>query len=122
MSCIKIMNIPLGYWLLSQGYPSYSILILYAALNGVCAIVRIIYLQRLINLDLLKYSRSVLFKLLIVVIVSIPLPIYIHYMHLYPILNLIVSSAIFLFIYGLCIYFMGLSQDERSLVLRIIRK
>lgn len=122
MSCIKIMNIPLGYWLLSQGYPSYSILILYATLNGICAVVRIIYLKSLIGLKIWRFFREVIFKLLIVVIVSIPLPMYLHDMHLYPIVSLIISSTIFFFIYGLCIYFMGLTQQERLLAFKIMRK
>ena len=124
MSCIKILNIPLGYWLLSQSYPSYSILILYATLNGICAIVRIIYLKSLISLKIWRFFREVLFKLLIVTIVSIPLPMYIHcYMHqIHPMIVLIVSSATFFFIYGLCVYFIGLSQQEKTLAFKIIRK
>lgn len=121
MSSIKIMNIPLGYMLLYNGYPATSILVLYAFLNAVCAIVRIIYLRRLIGLETIKFMKEVLLRLLLVVIISCCFPLLIGLLDINHFMRFILTSFVFVIVYILAIYFVGLSDDERYLANELIK-
>ncbi len=122
MSSIKILNIPIGYLLLYKGYSAVSILLLYAILNGVCSLVRIIYLKYLIDLDYVKFFKDVILKFLVVIIISIILPLIIKYLNISNIFTLVASSLSFFSIYGFVVYFIGLNLVERDLLKNIIFK
>ena len=122
MSSIKLLNIPLGYYLLKQGLPSYSILILYATLNGICSIVRIIYLHWLINLDVIDFFKRVILKLAAVVFLSVLFPMLTIRFDMTPFIKLVSSSLLFLFSYMFLVYFIGLDNSERGLCVNFIKR
>lgn len=116
MASIKILNIPISYLLLKNGAPSYIILVVYAALNLVCAIVRIIYLHFLIHLDLYKYFKEVLFKMILISCISVPIPMLIAFSNDNKLMTLFSTTAVFLAIYSVCVYFLGLNKREKEIM------
>lgn len=120
MSSIKIMNIPLGYILLKNEFPLYSIIALYAGLNGICCIVRAIYMKHLINLPLKEYFFGVLFRCFLVSVMAIPLPLYYSINHSEGCKNLFITSFLFVLPYLLLVYFIGLTKKEKELCMNLI--
>lgn len=121
MSLIKIINIPLGYVLLKAGFPAYSILVLYAALNAISSFVRIVYLKHLINLDVSKYFRDVFLKMISVIAICVPITLAIYNSINMPLLKLLVSTSCYLLIYIFSVYLIGLDNAEKNLLIRIIK-
>lgn len=114
MSSVKIMNIPLSYIFLKLGAPLVSVLAIYASLNFIGSMVRIVYMRSLINLDLRNYFRNVFSPIIIVIALSIPLPLYMRLCMGISVPTLFVTSGMFLIIYTGTIYIYGLSINERK--------
>ena len=121
MSSIKILNIPIGYILLKNGYPIYSIVAIYAILNGVCCIVRAIYMRYLIHLSLKSYLGGVICRSIIVSIITTPMPLYYSFHQKESLQTLIISTLLFIIPYIFIAYYIGLSQKEKNIVSNIIR-
>lgn len=122
MGSIKIMNIPISYILLKLGYPIYTVLAVYVALNALCSIVRIIYLRTLIHLDTLDYMKKVLWQMIKIVLISIPIPLVILYFSDNRLLNLFTTSISFYLLYLPGIYFLALNAREKDLVKDMVGK
>lgn len=121
MSAIKLFNVPLGYLMLSNDFPSYSILILYAGLNGVCSFVRIWYLKFLINLNVKEYLSKVILPIILVALPSALIPLSIIYViKLDGLLKLIVSSFSFIIVYITMLYLLGLNTTEKFLIKKLL--
>lgn len=120
MSSIKILNIPIGYIFLKTGYPLYSIIAIYAILNGVCCIVRAIYMHYLIKLSLKSYLGGVVLRSIIVSIITMPIPLYYSFHQEKGLQALIISTFLFIIPYIFIAYYIGLSQKEKNILSNII--
>ncbi len=119
MSSIIVLNIPIAYFALKAGLGPVFVLAVKVVLNGVCAIVRIIYMKRLINLPLRSYFKDVLLRIICVSVLIIPIPIFI-----FNILEgwsqFVLSSAAAVLISFIIIYFAGLEKNERVYIKEFI--
>lgn len=122
IAAIKILNIPLSWYLLSHGYPIASPLVVWVALNGVCTIARIIYMRFLIGLPLKNYFREVIGRIVSISALSILLPLYYYYYHGDGWDSLITTSASFFICYLPLIYYIGLNERERTLLTTLLKK
>lgn len=126
MGGIKIMNIPVSYFLLTQGLEVYWILVVYVSLNLLCAVTRIWWLTHLIKLDVMSYCKEVIWNLVKVMVISIPVPLIINHFCTDRLVNLFVTTSVFLIIYIFTIYKSALNEKELELVRgginRIFRK
>ena len=120
MASIKILNIPAAYILLETGMPVYSAVAVYAALNGVCAVVRILYLRKLINFPSGRYFNEVTLKIAAVTALSIWLPLWSMSWEMSGLMHLAVSSGIFLALYIASVYTVGLDDGEKAIARRLI--
>lgn len=117
MSSIKIMNIPLAYMLLRMGYDAWTVLALKAALNLVCSIVRPIYMKRLIKLPLLTYCKNVVYPIILISVLTLPIPIYLCSIFENGWTRLAITSSSFIVMMCLFTYLWGLNDTERNLLL-----
>lgn len=122
MSSIKIINIPIGYILLKNGFPAYYILILYALLNAFCAIVRIVYLKYLIELDIPNYCKYVLFRIVLVILCCVPITVLIYNSICNSTVRFIVSCCFYFLTYCISVYFVGLDKSEKILLKDMFEK
>lgn len=120
MGSIKILNIPISYILLKQGYPVYIVLVVYVSLNLICTVTRIWWLTHLINLDTKKYYGDVIGNIVKVTLLSIPLPLLLFHFINDGFFCLILSSLAFIFVYALTIYKLALNFDEKQLMDRAL--
>ncbi len=122
VASIKILNIPLAYILLKEGMPVYAAVAIYAILNCVCSIVRILYLKRLIDFPVMKYLREVVARMVIVVFITVLLPLWSMSWNMSDLLHLIVSSGIFFILYFVTVYFLGLNVKEKNILNNMVLK
>ena len=116
MGGVKILNIPISYILLKMGMPIVTVLFVYVLLNIICDIVRIWWLQYLIGLDVLDYLKNVIWPMFKIVCISVPLPWMIFYFHKDGLFCLIISTAIFLPIYFISIYYLAINSLEKDII------
>jgi hypothetical protein len=116
MSSIKILNIPLAYFLLKIGCPAWTALALKAGLNIVCSVVRPCYVKRLYGLPLSKYMVQVWGNVYLVTAMILPVPIYLAARFDPSWARTFLTSAVFLVIFVPVVYGIGLNAEERTLV------
>ena len=126
MASIKILNIPIIYFLLRGGAPLYIAYVVWASINMVCCVVRVIYMGHLIQLPVLRYFKDVFGSIVAVLAVSVPLPLWYYFNSVSrgvatwktigPFLG------IFLVVYVLAVFFLGLRKNEQRRLLSMIRR
>lgn len=122
MSSIKIMNIPIAYLLLKNNFPLYTVIITYAFLNGLCCIVRALYMRYLIHLSLSDYFIKVIGRCLFVSLLSIILPLYYTSQSIEGWEQLLISTFLFLIPYLIFVYYIGLNKTEKLIISNLTHK
>lgn len=122
MSTIRLLNIPLAYFLLMIGCDAWSALALKVILNFICSIVRPIYMVYLIKLSLSEYLMNVLVKILLVTAISLPLPIYVSLQMNGGWEKLFSTTILFLALLGGAIVSLGLTKKEKKLLYSFIKR
>lgn len=123
MAGIKILNIPVSFFLLWYGYPLPTVLKVWVVLNGVCAIVRIVYMKWLINFPLRKYAVSVLCRLLLVSVLAAVVPLwYAHLMGTDNWMALLGFLGLFFTVYIVLVYTVGLNAQEKDMLWGMVKK
>lgn len=124
MASLKILNIPIIYLLLRAGYPLVTAYIVWASMNLVCCIVRMLYMGHLIKLPIWQYCKDVFGSIIAVLVVTVPLPLWYYYdsvrRGISPWKSVGVFLLIFLAVYLLGVYFLGLRADEKQRMLEIL--
>jgi len=120
MSSIIVLNIPLAYITLSGGLSPVYVLAIKVILNGVCAVVRIIYMRTLINLPIRLFFKKVMVRIIYVSALIIPIPLVLYYLLdgwkqcLFTTLTSLIMSS-------LIIYYTGLENDEQIFLKTLIK-
>lgn len=122
IASIRILNIPLAYVMLKMGAPAWTALALKAALNFICSLARPLYMTRLIGLDFKKYGKEVLWPILLVFVLSVPLPWLLSQVLTQPWIRLMVICPFSLLNLLTVAYFWGMDASERALCKRLLNK
>lgn len=122
IASIRILNIPLAYVMLKMGCPAWSALAVKAALNFICSLARPLYMTRLIGLDFKKYGKEVLWPILLVFVLSVPLPWLLSQVLTQPWIRLMVICPFSLLNLLTVAYFWGMDASERALCKRLLYK
>lgn len=113
---LNLLNLPVSYIFLCNGYPPESVLIVALVISVGCLMARLIMLRTMIRLSIRVFSREVLFKIIIVTIFSSVVPftlsLYIPDSFLYFVFFVLLS----ILNTGIAIYFVGISRQEREYV------
>ena len=122
IASIRILNIPLAFVMLKMGCPAWSALAVKAALNFICSLARPLYMTRLIGLDFKKYGKEVLWPILLVFVLSVPLPWLLSQVLTQPWIRLMVICPFSLLNLLTVAYFWGMDASERALCKRLLNK
>lgn len=122
VSVILLLNIPISFILIKLNYPPTSVFVVRIGLFVIALIVRLVFLKRLIGLDLLKFLHKVIIPVLNV---TIPLLFVSYYWvkiigHSSNFIELIWHSLSLFLASIILTTFLGLSKDERNYMLGII--
>lgn len=118
MSAIVFMVIPVTYITLKLGYDGSVVLWISSIANIVCAIVRIVYMQYLINLPLAQYLKDVIFRLVLITAILLPIMLVIINNLSMGWICLIVSSCASTIIVIIGGFYIGLTSNERQVVMK----
>ena len=122
LNIILILNIPITYFFLRNGYPPYTVVITSVSLNVVTAVIRTIHVKLQIGFPILRYIKEVLCQ-----------TFYISAMYILPLLYLqdmidiqtffsfIVFYTISLLYIAVSIYLFGINKVERNFINRFIK-
>lgn len=116
ISIIVSLIIPLSYVMLKLGFPAYSIFVLNALSNILCAVVRVIIMKHLINLDIGSYVKEVVAPICLVTILTIPLPMYLASISGEGWSSFFCISGCTLIISLVSVLILGLNSRERKLL------
>lgn len=120
MASIKILNIPLAYFMLKLGCPAWTALAVKAILNFVCSIVRPCYVKKLYGLPLRKYMLQVWSCVYIVTLIVVPVPYYLSCLMESSWQRLLATTGSFMVIFFPVTYFVGLNLTERNMVRQML--
>jgi len=110
----------LSYIFLSQGYSPVSVPIIYISVNVFRIAIYLIFSKKIFNLSIRQYFYKVCFRLLIVVLISVPLPILVSF-YTKTLTALFATSISFLLLFLLSSIFFGLDKNENAIFFNLIK-
>ena len=122
VSIVLLLNLPLSYMALYSGYSPNSILWVQIAVSVLTLLVRLFFSKKYAKISVISYLKEVILPIVIVTIMSIPLPFY---------LSTVISNDLAkFFITGftsvgsvlITVGLFGMNQHERQQAINIIKK
>lgn len=125
VSLFILLIVPIGYLVLSAGFPPYSVFIVMNCCTLAAGVARFVFCIKQIGYNWKAFISNVLIRLLLMSLVSIPLPLYIKHLHLFT--NPITEFLCLCFVSVICIVisslYIGMTNSERNmLIISISRK
>ncbi|MBQ7517339.1 MAG: lipopolysaccharide biosynthesis protein [Bacteroidales bacterium] len=111
-SVVFWIQLVVSYFSLSQGYSPYLLSVYIMISRFINYLLHMVYTRKLCQLNVGEYSKTVLLPLLVVVLVSLPIPLFLHFLLPQSIwyIRLVVDT-----VWGLSIiWMMGMKRDERA--------
>lgn len=112
--------VPVAYLLLKIGYPIVTALIVSALFILLGNVLRLIFCKKQIGLSLRLYTTSVVFPIVLVTILSLVLPFFIHYNMIKGWTRFLLSTSVTCIAVAIFTYFIGLNSTERLLIVNVI--
>lgn len=116
IGCIKFLSIPAAFFILKYTKNATLALGAWAFINGICAIVRTIYVHFLYDLDLCKYFMKVNLPIIIVLIIATPITYYIAIYFNGRLQSLLLSSIGCFTVLCVCSNLFLLDNKEKSII------
>lgn len=111
---ILLLILPISYIVLKLGAPAYSVFVVHFCVECIAQFSRMYMLRKLIDLPLRAYFRNIYLPIILVVLISIIPPIYIHTQLTEGFLRLIYVGLTSVFSVGISVFIIGLTKGERS--------
>lgn len=120
---LMLSILPLSYFFLNHDYPAYIVYVITIIVGGIASIIRIHIFGKLLNITSLTFIKHVCLRVVLVVIISFPVPYaFFFYSNMEPLIRLFGVFVISIMIVGISVYFIGLDAYERRCVNKIISK
>lgn len=122
VTTVGCMVFPFTWLVYEFGAPSEAAYIVFILVYVVVEAVRLWVMKGLLDFPVSMFMREVVVKVLLVTIVSVPLPFL--FVSLFPpsFFRMFISMIIAVVSAGLCVFYLGLSHGERQLVTEAIKK
>jgi len=115
-SILVLMNFVLCYIFFRLGFSPVAVPVVYIITNIARIISINLFAKRLICLSIKKLCKKAIFYQVIIVLISFPLPIWLHFNINNPTTSFFASSLGFLFLFLPSAYFLGLENSEKALL------
>jgi O-antigen/teichoic acid export membrane protein len=119
ISALLILNLPISYLLLKNGYPIYSVLICLIVFEFISLVVRVLFAKNLISLNVRKFSREVLFSSFIIMIIAVLFSILPSQILDESFLRLMLTILLCIISIIIGVWFFGLNRLEKELITKI---
>lgn len=111
-----LLTIPAAYVVLRLGYPPVSALITSLAFSIICHFIRLSVLWKIVRFPVGKYLKAVTFRMFIISILSLSIPIYVYKLLPQSFISFLVVCVITLISTGGVCYIFGLSSTEKKFI------
>ena len=119
ISTTILLSLPIAYFLLKCGLSPTYILLAKLLVNIMVHLIRICLLKKMIALPVRLYLSQTLYLPIIVILLSLPAPIFI-FMHTDGIMQLIFSSIVAIIIIPILSISIGCTKEERIFIFRLL--
>lgn len=112
MSLVLSLNIIFSFLFLKRGFTPGVVFVIYIFVSILCFVVRLLLAKRYNALRISKFIQNVVLRVIVVVLFALPLPGYVSSCYVQW-QSLFVTIAVFIPIYILVFYYLGLTKTER---------
>lgn len=112
----QLMILPVTYILFKVEFDAEALFYVSIIINSISVYLRVYMLSRIIEWDILKYSKEVIFKVLGIVFVSLPFPLFVKHHFEQNLMGFLVISSISIICTISTIWFIGLSCNEKNMI------
>lgn len=120
MNPIILSVIILSFFALKLGLPAYSVLLIKCIIDVLLLIVRLKFIQRMINFDIYLYVREVLIPIGKITFICTALMYFLSFVFVTEMNYLVFSSIIYLVVYFIFIFYMGMQKSERKKIVEYV--
>lgn len=122
VSTTIILIVPISWFFLKQGYSPYIVFYVSLVLNTIALFLRLVLVKRLVKFPLKNYIVNVIVRNLLVAIVSGIIPVLLYKTLAESIHSVCIVVVVTLICTIVSVFYIGMLKDERSSVLKLIRK
>ena len=119
---LLILNLPVAWFFLRLGYPPESTMYVAMVISVIVQITRVYFSHCLNGMPIQDYLKDTLAPIVIVAILSLPVPILMENMMMIGWLKFLTVSFVALFVTTIVIYYIGITKGERIMIENLIRK
>lgn len=109
-----LMCLPIGYLLYCMDYPAYTMMILFIIADLIQRIIQLVLMKSILNFNSLLYVKEAYIRPLFIALIMGSLIYVYSYLHIDSSLHKIISIIGCCLVNAFCIYFLGLTLEERK--------
>lgn len=118
---LELLNFPLTYIFIYNGAPAYIVYLIVIGIDIIGLVARLFFIYQHVGLSYKEFSIRVVFRALLVTILSIIIP-FLHHIYTEPnIVGVILNVLLTCLSVVIVIYFIGLDKAERKFVIGLIK-
>lgn len=121
ISSIILVNLPLAYLLLKNGFSPVTVVLVRVLLNAVAVIARLYYLNRVIVFPIKDYVIGVIVHCTVITCISLPICVFMSQLIYNTTSGLLVFFGIFV-LNIIIVFFLGLKKNERMMIYEKVKK
>ena len=120
MSIALLMNIIFSFIFLSLGFLPAVVLVINVCVGILCLAIRLLFARHYKVLIIHEYIRNVIFRTICISALVVPIPLYLSRCYTQWV-GLFITTSIFLCLFTIAVYFVGLTHSEKESTLKAIR-
>lgn len=113
---VMLLNLPISFLFLQANYPPQITMYVALTISMICMFLRLIMIKFILIFSVRDFLKKVVFRILIVSIISYVFPFLIYLLMDYSLFRFILVIAVGFFWTGITIYFIGLTMEERNYI------
>ena len=119
-SVVGLLILPLSYYVLSLGYPPYSVYILSLIISVLVQIASVLVMRKKTGISMFQYFSSVVLPIFKVVICAVPVPLFLSLYIISEVPKFILVFIVSILSVSLSAYLLGLTNSEKKLCVQFI--
>jgi len=121
-SLMLLLNLPLTFLFLKWGHDPYSIIKIQIFVSLLIIIVRLLFSKYNVGLSIRRYFLKVCVPIILVLIVSVPVPLFLSMSITSDLMRLLVTGVVSIIIVALSVLYIGSTAGERDALLGYVKK
>lgn len=119
---IMLLGLPISYLFLKLGFEAYVVFIVSIVISFITLFVRLVFLNRMIDLNVFGFIKDIIFPILLVIAFSLPLPFFLNVIMELGFVKMLTVTSLSFFNSVISVYFFALNKEDRVFVLKFLKK